>query len=75
MTDRENRERGTRQWDDANWVWITAALGALLILGGVAVGNHGDRPRTAFVPDDATTGQGIRPAADPVALAVPAPRP
>jgi hypothetical protein len=75
MTDRTHFERGTYEWPNDNSVWIAAALVGLFILGGVAVGSYGDRPRTASLLDDATTGQSTRPPANPEALALPAPRP
>ena len=74
MTDRRYLERRTYEWPNDNWGWIAAAFVGLLILGGVAVGRYGDRPLTASLPDDATTGQSIRPAANPVTSALPAPR-
>ncbi len=75
MTDRRHLERGTYEWDNDNWGWIAAALVGLFILGGVAVGKYGDRPRTASVIEDATTGQSTRPPANSVVPALPAPRP
>ena len=60
MTDRRYLERGPYEWPNDNWGWMAAALVGLVILGGVAVGSYGDRPRTASLPDDATTGQSTR---------------
>jgi hypothetical protein len=70
MTDRRSLARGTYEWPNDNWGWIAAALVGLFMLGGVAVGNYGDRPRAASVLEDATTGQSTRPPASPVAPAL-----
>jgi hypothetical protein len=73
MTDRSSVERGTYEWPNDNWGWIAAALVGVFILGGVAVGNYRDHPRTASLADDATTGRSTRPTANPVVPALPDP--
>ncbi len=70
MTGRSDLERRTYEWPNDNWGWSAAALVGLLILGGVALGGrYDDHPRTASLPDDATTGQRTRPPAQAVAPA------
>jgi hypothetical protein len=75
MTNRRYLDQHTYEWPNDNWGWIAAALVGLFMLGAVAVGSNGDRPRLASAREDATTGQSTRPPASSVAPAPSAPRP
>jgi hypothetical protein len=57
----EIRPNLRRRWDDYNWDWALISLFALVLLAGVVLWTYADRPQTAAIPDDATTGQSTRP--------------
>jgi hypothetical protein len=50
-----------RSWYDYSWDWVLISLFALLVFAGLALWTYKDYPRTAAIPDDATTGQSTRP--------------
>jgi hypothetical protein len=58
----ETRPSLRHRWYDDGWDWAVVSFFVLVLLAGIAVWGSAGSPHTASVPDDATTGQGTRPA-------------
>ena len=73
MADRADYERGRAGlenryakfgWMEGNVGWVIGAIAIVLIVGGIYYVSA-DHPRTASIPDDATTGQSTLPTMTP----------
>jgi hypothetical protein len=53
----ENKPTLYRSWYDYNWDWVLISLFSLLLLAGIVLWANSNHPRTAAIPEDATTGQ------------------
>ena len=73
MADRADYERSRAEldnryansgWMEGNIGWVIGAIAIVLIVGGIYYVSA-DHPRTASIPDDATTGQSTLPTMTP----------
>ena len=73
MADRADYERSRAEldnryansgWMEGNIGWVIGAIAIVLIVGGIYYVSA-DPPRTASIPDDATTGQSTLPTMTP----------
>jgi hypothetical protein len=49
-----------RSWYDYSWDWVIVFLFATVLLTGIGLWTFSDRPQTAAILEDATTGQSTR---------------